>query len=109
MCFDLSMWTGHIGAHNDEQTDQTVLIGHCGMFRKPNKKEQNMGIFKRLHRITIGRIETFLDKAENPEHLFPVLIEEMQTQLKAATSAEAKATVALKQATRDLEKHLDKV
>lgn len=68
-----------------------------------------MGIFRRLHRITIGRIEAFLDKAENPETLFPVLIEEMQTQLKAATAAEAKATVSLKQATRDLESHLAKV
>jgi phage shock protein A len=68
-----------------------------------------MGIFKRLHRITLGRIETYLDKAENPETLFPVLIEEMQQQLKSATSAEAKASVALKQATRDLEKHLEKV
>lgn len=68
-----------------------------------------MGIFKRLHRITLGRIEAYLDKAENPETLFPVLIDEMQQQLKASTSAEAKATVALKQATRDLENHLEKV
>ncbi|MCF7955605.1 MAG: PspA/IM30 family protein [Phycisphaerae bacterium] len=68
-----------------------------------------MGIFKRLQRITPGRIETYPDKAETPETLFPVLIDEMQQQLKAATSAEAKATVALKQATRDLEKHLEKV
>ena len=68
-----------------------------------------MGIFKRLHRITIGRIEAYLDKAENPETLFPVLVEEMQSQLKAATAAQAKATVALNQATRDLENHLAKV
>ncbi len=68
-----------------------------------------MGIFKRLHRITLGRIETFLDRAENPETIFPVLIEEMQQQLKAATAAEAKAAVAVKQSSRDLESHFEKV
>ena len=30
---------GNLEAHNDEQTDKTVLIGHCGMFRKPSSKE----------------------------------------------------------------------
>jgi len=68
-----------------------------------------MGIFKRLHRITLGRIEAYLDKAEDPETLFPVLIEEMQSQLKASTNAEASATVSLKQAARDLENHLAKL
>ena len=61
-----------------------------------------MGIFKRLHRITLGRIEAFLDRVEDPEMVFPVLITEMEEQLKAATEAEAKALSALKQSQRDL-------
>ena len=68
-----------------------------------------MGLFKRLHRITIGRIEAFLDRAEDPELVFPVLVEEMEKQLKAATEAEAKASAALKAAQRDLKRHQDKI
>jgi phage shock protein A len=68
-----------------------------------------MSIFKRLHRITLGRIETFLNKAEDPEKLFPVLIQEMEDQLQAATEAEAKAMAALKSARRDLQRQDDKV
>lgn len=61
-----------------------------------------MGIFRRLHRITLGRIETFLDRAEDPEMVFPVLLKEMQDQLSAATEAEAKALTALKMSQRDM-------
>jgi len=68
-----------------------------------------MSIFKRLHRITLGRIEAFLDRAEDPEKLFPVLVQEMEDQLKAATEAEAKAMAALKSAQRDLQRQTDKV
>ena len=68
-----------------------------------------MSIFKRLHRITLGRIEAFLDGAEDPEKLFPVLVQEMEDQLKAATEAEAKAMTALKSAQRDLQRQTDKV
>lgn len=68
-----------------------------------------MGIFKRLHRITLGRIEAFLDKVEDPELVFPVLVEEMEKQLGAATEAEAKAAAALKQSQRDLDRHEEKV
>ena len=68
-----------------------------------------MGIFKRLHRITLGRIEAFLDGAEDPEKVFPVLVQEMENQLKAATEAEAKASAALKAAHRGLQRQQDKV
>lgn len=68
-----------------------------------------MSIFKRLHRITLGRIEAFLDRAEDPEKVFPVLVQEMEDQLKAATEAEAKAMAAQKSAQRDLKRQQDKV
>lgn len=68
-----------------------------------------MGIFKRLHRITLGRIEAFLDRAEDPEKVFPVLIQEMEDQLKAATEAEAKAITAQRSAQRDLQRQKEKV
>jgi phage shock protein A len=61
-----------------------------------------MGIFRRLHRITLGRIETFLNRAEDPETVFPILVQEMEDQLRAATESEAKALTSLKQAQRDL-------
>ncbi len=64
-----------------------------------------MGLFKRLHRITMGRIEAFLDQVEDPERVFPILIEEMEKQLVQASEAEAKASAAVKQAERDLERH----
>jgi len=68
-----------------------------------------MSIFKRLHRITLGRIEAFLDAAEDPEKVFPVLVQEMEDQLKAATEAEAKAMAAQKSAQRDLQRQEEKV
>lgn len=68
-----------------------------------------MGIFKRLHRITLGRIETFLNRAEDPETVFPILVQEMEDQLRASTDAEAKALTALKQAQRDLKGIQDRI
>ena len=68
-----------------------------------------MGVFKRLHRITIGRIEAFLSRVEDPELLFPVLVKEMQEQLSAATEAEAKATATLKHCQRDARKHSERI
>jgi phage shock protein A len=64
-----------------------------------------MGLFKRLHRITVGRIEAFLSRVEDPEVVFPVLIEEMEEQLRAATEAEAKATATPKQCEREVANH----
>lgn len=68
-----------------------------------------MGLFKRLHRITVGRIEAFLSRVEDPELVFPVLIKEMQEQLEAATEAEAKAIVTLKGCERDVNRHSETV
>jgi len=64
-----------------------------------------MGLFKRLHRITIGRIEAFLSRVEDPEVVFPVLLNEMEEQLGAAAEAEAKATATLKHCEREVAKH----
>ncbi|MHC4636566.1 MAG: PspA/IM30 family protein [Planctomycetota bacterium] len=68
-----------------------------------------MGLFKRLHRITIGRIEAFLSRVEDPELVFPVLITEMEEQLKAATEAEAKATATLKHSEREITRHQETI
>jgi len=68
-----------------------------------------MGLFKRLHRITIGRIESFLSRVEDPETLFPVLLKEMEEQLEAATEAEAKAMATLKGCEREVGKHEETV
>ncbi len=64
-----------------------------------------MGLFKRLHRITVGRIETFLSRIEDPELVFPVLIKEMEEQLQAATEAEAKAKATLAGCEREIGRH----
>ena len=68
-----------------------------------------MGLFKRLHRITIGRIETFLSRVEDPETLFPVLVKEMVEQLEAAAGAEAKAMATLKGCEREVGKHDERI
>lgn len=68
-----------------------------------------MSIFKRLHRITLGRIEAFLDGAEDPEKVFPVLVQEMEDQLKAATEAEAKSVAAQRSAQRDFQRQDERV
>ncbi len=64
-----------------------------------------MGLFKRLHRITVGRIEAFLSRVEDPELVFPVLIKEMEEQLQAATEAEAKARATLAGCEREIGRH----
>ncbi len=68
-----------------------------------------MGLIKRLHRITIGRIEAFLDRVEDPETIFPVLIGEMEDQLKTATEEEATAVAACKRSEIDVSKAREKV
>lgn len=62
-----------------------------------------MGLIKRLHRLTVSRIETFLSTVEDPEVLFPQLLREMEDQVRAATGAEAKAMASVKAAERDIE------
>mgnify|MGYP006299947059 CR=1 FL=1 len=61
-----------------------------------------MGVFKRLHRITIGRISALLDRVEDPETVFPCLLKEMEDQLRLATEEEATATAAYKRAEAEL-------
>ncbi len=68
-----------------------------------------MGVFKRLHRVTIGRIESFLSRVEDPELVFPVLVKEMEQQLNAATEAEAKAVATLKRSERDAAGHDERI
>lgn len=62
-----------------------------------------MGLFKRLHRITVGRIEAFLRSVEDPEVLFPQLLKEMEDQLRQAAAAEAQASAAVKSAQREID------
>lgn len=59
-----------------------------------------MGIMKRLKRLTVGRMEAFLSSVENPEAVFPQLIQEMEEQVRLATDSEAKAMAAVKAAER---------
>jgi len=68
-----------------------------------------MGLIKRLHRITIGRIEAFLDRVEDPQVLFPRLIREMEQQLHEATKQEATAIAAVKRAELDVSKAQERV
>jgi phage shock protein A len=67
------------------------------------------GLFKRLHRITLGRIEAFLSRVEDPELVFPVLVKEMQQQLEAAGDAEARAVATLKSCEREVNKHAETI
>lgn len=62
-----------------------------------------MGLIKRLKRITLARIESFLSAAEDPEQIFPQLVREMEEQVRNATKAEAKAAAAVKTAQRELD------
>ncbi len=59
-----------------------------------------MSIMERLKRVTVGRLEAFLNTVEDPEVVFPQLIKEMEEQVRAATDAEAKAMAAVKAAER---------
>jgi phage shock protein A len=60
-----------------------------------------MGLISRIRRITLSRIENFLNTVEDPEVLFPQLVREMEDQVRAAVSAETKALAACKAAARD--------
>ena len=71
-----------------------------------------MGLITRIRRLTVARIENFLNTVEDPEVIFPQLVREMEDQVRAAVSAETKALVALKAAERDsgnIRKKLDRM
>jgi phage shock protein A len=71
-----------------------------------------MGLINRIRRLTVARIENFLNTVEDPEILFPQLVREMEDQVRAAISAETKALAASKAAERDAattQKKLDRM
>ncbi len=55
-----------------------------------------VGFLKRVQRLTMAKINAFLDGAENPEEVFPQLVKEMRDECKKAIDAEATAVAALK-------------
>lgn len=62
-----------------------------------------MGKIDRLKRITLARIEAFLDSLEKPELILPQLLNEMEQQMREAAAAKAKALSAVKGARRRLD------
>jgi len=54
------------------------------------------GFLKRVRRITMAKINAFLDAVENPEEIFPQLVQEMRNECRKAIDAEAIAVAALK-------------
>lgn len=60
-----------------------------------------MGLIQRIRRLTVARIENFLNTVEDPEVIFPQLVREMEDQVRAAIDAETKALAASKSAERD--------
>jgi phage shock protein A len=68
-----------------------------------------MGLISRIRRITVSRIENFLNTVEDPEVLFPQLVREMEDQVRAAISAETKALAAQKTAERDADRNRQKL
>lgn len=55
-----------------------------------------MGLIDRLRRVTLGRIEAFLDTVERPEQILPQLVRQMRDKLKQVANAEAKSLAALR-------------
>jgi phage shock protein A len=60
-----------------------------------------MGLINRIRRLTLARIEGFLNTVEDPEIIFPQLVREMEDQVRAAISAETKSLAAWKAAERE--------
>jgi phage shock protein A len=54
------------------------------------------GFLKRVRRITMGKIHAFLDAAENPEEVFPQLVQEMREECRKSVDAEAIAVAAFR-------------
>ena len=62
-----------------------------------------MSLIKKLKRITIGRIEAFLDSLEDPAYILPQLQKEIAAKLDLAINAQAKALTAVKSNRRKLD------
>jgi phage shock protein A len=54
------------------------------------------GFLKRVRRLTLARINAFLDALENPEQVFPQLVRELRQECRRAVEAEATAVAALR-------------
>lgn len=67
-----------------------------------------MGLIRRLKRITMARIEAFLESIETPERVLPQLVEELAGAVREAANAEAKALSAVKAAQRRLDQAVGK-
>ena len=59
------------------------------------------GFLKRVRRLTMAKINAFLDGAEKPEEIFPRLVQEMREEGKKAVEAEATAVAALRRREQD--------
>lgn len=62
-----------------------------------------MGLLSRLKNISTGKLLAFLDEVERPEQMIPQLLEELSSQQKALTHAQAKSLTAVRAAQRRLE------
>jgi phage shock protein A len=60
-------------------------------------------LMNRLKRITVSRIESFLETVEEPETIYPELIRELQNRIGDAENAESKAAAAFKANQRRLD------
>jgi phage shock protein A len=65
------------------------------------------GFLKRVRRITMAKIGAFLDGAENPEEIFPQLVQEMRQEGQKAIQAEATAVAALKRRQQEYDETKD--
>jgi len=61
-----------------------------------------VGFLKRVSRITTAKINAFLDGAEKPEEVLPMLLKELQGERDKAIEAEATALAALKRREQEL-------
>ena len=62
-----------------------------------------MSLIKKLKRITLGRIEAFLDTLEDPAYIIPQLEKELAAKLEIAINAQAKSLTSVKSARRKLD------
>jgi phage shock protein A len=63
-------------------------------------------LINRLKRITVARIESFLETVEEPETIYPELIRELQNRIGDAANAESKAAAAFKASQRRLDESM---
>jgi phage shock protein A len=63
-------------------------------------------LMNRLKRITVSRIESFLETVEEPETIYPELIRELQNRIGETVDAESKAAAAFKASQRRLDESM---